>query len=289
LGNEVEFEPSRSRLIYEKGKRLGLWENAEECILLLDEARMRGIAAEAVRAGMTEVETDVESPPARGVEPLNVETAFTEMTQFVAIATAHYVPLPEKEVLSESWTPYVDWWKRLGKDDVIMSFNYDRVVERLEAEVGERCHILKLHGSTPEAAVLAEHLKQKTRIDTIHVPGPSKVNASQGSEWLIAGELLQNAARLIVIGYSFPASDALARTLVLGNFKGERVAIVVGMDDDKAGDRAVAMFRHVGTPERKTVVNTRMYAQTYLTDGTARAPEDRFMHEEFWVDDRERS
>lgn len=42
----------------------------------------------------------------------------------------------------ERWRPYREWFARLGPTDYLISFNYDRVIERLEAACGGRLRVV---------------------------------------------------------------------------------------------------------------------------------------------------
>lgn len=269
-GPETQGLFAQCRLVYEKGVRVGLWSDAEQCIEVLDRARTDRVTQYVVQAGLQQ------SDPAKvfpGVQhPINLEQTFTLFTQFVAVATAHYVP--ESGDLPEPWHPFVAWGKLLkSPHDSIISFNYDRVVERLEIAVP----LYKLHGTTPTSVDLIKCLDSRSAVETIFVPGPNKLKAHRGEVWEAAGRALREANRLVVIGYSFPASDAVAMSFVLGNFKGQELAIVLG--EDPAGSKIYRMFRHmIDDTGRPVVVNTGLLTEAYFTEGTARAENGRFMH-----------
>ena len=110
----------------------------------------------------------------------------------------------------------------LGPDDTIISFNYDRVIETLKRIKKRECAVIKLHGTSPDHEVLIQHIRANKPVRSICVPGPSKLAASRTElepEWQKARIALHTARRLVVIGYSFPASDALSLDFVLRHSK----------------------------------------------------------------------
>jgi hypothetical protein len=90
-------------------------------------------------------------------------------------------------------------------------------------------------------------------------------------------ELWEAVDTLIVIGYSFPPSDTLARSAVLQHSKAKRVKVVVGRNSQ--GNDIKAMF------DRKMVngtTNTGLLTQEFLCEGTiSPLPSGRFNYYKF--------
>lgn len=279
--HDIDLAPRDCPRLFEKGRRVGLWSDAEECIALLDATREDLVTREVVRDALHESEPNVAANLA--VEyPVNLDTTLTSFTQFVAIATSHFVPSDTVTQLPESWDPFLRWALTLTQNDVIVSFNYDRVVETLCESIGiENCNLIKLHGTAPPSDELIASLKERQPVKSICIPGPSKLARSRSDlkpSWEQAKAALSAAERLIIIGYSFPPSDATTRWLVLKHCrKHVRVAVVLGHGEP--GNRVTAMFRHLDDK----VVNTQQLAQQYLADGTALSDDEhRFAHELTW-------
>ncbi len=151
----------------------------------------------------------------------------------------------------ERWGPYARWASMLTREDTIVSFNYDRVLEVLAAQgraplhVETRCDageiartrtknralVLKLHGSVdwvppeatdgawtrsddPEWAVSAG----ADRDVLMALPGPGKKLATHGvlaPLWDLATKALRDARTIVFVGYRFPPTDAHARQVLL--------------------------------------------------------------------------
>jgi hypothetical protein len=248
-----------------KGNDVHLWENAEEYLSLVDQARSDPVAKGVL---MEALGNDVAD---------KIEDLWKESLQFVAAATSHYVDRVERaDKLPEAWEPYRKWSETLSELDSVISFNYDRVVELLLKRANKKLNPLKLHGTVP--ATLWEDIRDGKDISTIATPGPGKMISMRNSDseavWEKAKEALENAQRLVVIGYSFPASDPVVRSFVLSKSKATKVDIVVGPDE--CGDTIARMFARFLDP--KEVRNTRLTAQQFLAEGTARLSVERFDH-----------
>ncbi len=206
-----------------------------------------------------------------------IEDLWKESLQFVAAATSHYVDRVEHmDKLPEAWEPYRLWADTLSGLDSIISFNYDRVVELLLKRANKALKPMKLHGTVPIS--LYEDIRDKKDISTIATPGPGKMTRMRDSDseavWEKAKEALEDAQRLVVIGYSFPASDPVVRSFVLSKSKATKVDIVVGPDE--CGETIGRMFARFLNPAE--VRNTRLTAQQFLAEGTARLSVERFNH-----------
>jgi hypothetical protein len=201
------------------------------------------------------------------------------LSHFVAAATSQFVHRSMKaKRLPEAWTPYEEWVRLLSDKDSVLSFNYDRVVENLLKRANKRTCLLKLHGTVPMVEDLCADIADKKSITSIAVPGPSKTQARENpavaTYWEKAENILGQADRLVVIGYSFPASDAYVRFFVLSNCNAKKVDVVVG--PGPCGDIISGMFaRFLG---KDAVRNTKLLAQEYLAEGAAQPLADRFNH-----------
>jgi hypothetical protein len=266
--------------IYVQGVNSGLWKNAEDCITLLDRAQKESMVATVINSAFGGEQVGVPDNLKLHVSeklPLRLDDVFARFTQFLAIATSHYVP--DSDDLPEAWRPFENWMDTLGPDDTIISFNYDLVVETLKRIKNRACKVIKLHGTTPEPEALMELVRENRPVRSICVPGPSKLAASRDElepYWKTAELALREAQRLVVIGYSFPVSDALSLDFVLRHSEAVRVDIVLGPDtpENPDGARVCGYFTHL----RDKVADMNRYAQTYFTEGTARSRDGKFMH-----------
>jgi hypothetical protein len=194
------MSPQAAFAAYDTGARVGLWKNPEEHLSYLD-----GLAADAIRLhafgqifGSNETQ--------------NADRYWSQASQFVAIATSFFVDLvKDHRVLPDSWLPYTNWASTLTKNDSILTFNYDRVVEEAFAKSGATPHsIIHLHGEVPRPGDLVDKIRRGSPIDSISTPGLNKVKARNehlSTKWSEAATILRAADRLIVVGYSFPAED----------------------------------------------------------------------------------
>lgn len=249
---------------FDYGRSSRLWANAEECLSLVDEARTNDVARVVVGNGT--------ALPTGEIEKLGFV-----LRRFVAAATSHFVDQAERSSeLPEAWEPFRSWAKSLSEADSIISFNYDRVVELLLKRAEKNLTPLKLHGTVPSD--LCAEIRDGNDISTIATPGPGKMRHMRGPDhegtWRKAEKVLQQAERLIVIGYSFPVSDPVVRSFVLSKCEATKVDIVVGPDE--CGDTIAGMFARFIDP--KDVRNTRLTAQQFLAEGTARLSVERFNH-----------
>jgi hypothetical protein len=136
---------------------------------------------------------------------------------------------------NEPWQPYIRWAKALmpGQDSII-TFNYDRVLEKLDAYLGnekrlqvvlpgeevrtDRVPVLKLHGSVTwvkndvGGVVVNERAVEQEQPVVIAAPGRSKAASLTStllkSLWKEAHYRLKHANEVAVVGYSLPKTDA---------------------------------------------------------------------------------
>jgi hypothetical protein len=261
--------PSECVYHYNEGLKKGLWSNAEEYLDLLDRARSDAMTQAALSSALG----------ATGLDPVQ---HWTLASQYFAIATSYFVDrVRGMSVLPDAWIPYLDWDRILGSRDTIVSFNYDLVVEEAAKRTeNDAPNLIKLHGTVPDAEKLKIRVGQGSAIDTIATPGPNKVvarNEHLAQQWADAEKALKNADRLVVLGYSFSAADASASALVLKASAAAKVTIVLGKDP--IGEELCQVFsRLVG---RRDVTNTKLLAEQFLAEGSARPKDGRFDHELF--------
>lgn len=149
------------------------------------------------------------------------------------IAAECSMHVPPRIGNDERFLSYQEWAERLTGNDSIITFNYDLLVERLRPGPAldvfgldpprdrstPRLH--KMHGSldwySDEAEDEITRVSRKTStadVPIIGVPGATKYSLSQTPLfqriWASAGEALQNAEEVYVVGYSMPESDQFA-------------------------------------------------------------------------------
>jgi hypothetical protein len=254
---------------YDLGKRNKLWTDPEDYLAFLDGLRSDRMSQEAFGSvfGSDHISRAVQY--------------WTQASQYVAIATSFFVDrVRDGAALPEAWAPYTSWMSSLTEQDSILTFNYDRVVEELIKRTGRRPgHFVKLHGDVPDPDALAVKVSEGSAIETIATPGLKKVQARNehlAAAWKEAGEVLRAAQRVIVVGYSFPATDASVTELIVKNCEAGQVTVVVGKTDTAA--RISTMFSRLsGRPTS----NTGLLAEEFLGQGSARPQDGRFDHDFF--------
>ena len=216
------------------------WQDAEEFLEHLD------LAAESPR----------NSPSRRLLQALSSRSEdlpFDEVAagakRLVAAECAAF--LRDANTKAEKWKPYVTWAGELQREDTVITFNYDRVVEVALAAANREARLagvespmprvgpllIKLHGSIdwklreeggfsvvePEYAIgCSDH-----RL-AIASPGPTKARLAEGwgRLWAAAAEAITGAKAVVFVGYRFPPSDAVARERLLGAIRGMKEAHV---------------------------------------------------------------
>lgn len=137
--------------------------------------------------------------------------------------------------VGERWKPYEHWKENLLQpNDVVLSFNYDRVLEVLDPEEKrlkvilpheqpptDRAAALKLHGSITwernDEGKYSRHADPDFWISGgkrigIASPGPSKETSTEELRklWDLAMGALKSADAIVLLGYRFPPSDSIA-------------------------------------------------------------------------------
>jgi hypothetical protein len=161
---------------------------------------------------------------------------------------------PQQEgMMRERWFPYLRWARDLAHSDVVITFNYDLVLDLLNQQTKnlafrlpltkdevsdfdqrrqreEKTLVLKLHGSVNWGKKRID-AESQYRIDedkfyaltgpadetVIGSPGPSKRRTMThlSQLWEQAQWHLQHCDAIVFIGYSFPLTDAIARQWIL--------------------------------------------------------------------------
>lgn len=184
--------------------------------------------------------------------PRLVELAALEsLTQDAVVQGAKVVMACECEAFMstvreqlEPSIPFLKWAGALSRQDTIVSFNYDRVVEEL---LGKRLSVAgseqpdttpsdaptlcKMHGSVDwvqqgEKLVRNECLALDATgyNPMIAAPGKNKTDLTSGEGaltpvWDIARTALREASEVNIIGYGMPESDAKARQFFIDNLR----------------------------------------------------------------------
>lgn len=145
----------------------------------------------------------------------------------------------------ERWRPYVRWARRLHEDDTVITFNYDLVPDFLSALADQNLDVVlpgdekrqkgvtpvyKMHGGvnwekvedgTGRPLQKAEKPCFQDEKDAyMATPGAAKLEMVTGSGLLVplwehAKETIENARAIVLIGYSFPPTDAYTREFLL--------------------------------------------------------------------------
>jgi hypothetical protein len=234
------------------------WRDAEEFLDYLDTARLGGKSApsqealttillevlggHAQRTGGTLLPFDTREKRAAAVGPV----AEASRRLLAAECSAFLVGA---DVGTERWAPYRRWAEKVDEGDVVITFNYDLVIEKLaeavRATTGEKFRVptsvpegmtfpgmvtvLKLHGSVnwrmtaggnakPEVVAQADDyfaLSCPSDEMVIASPGPTKLATTVGgplsSLWAAATFALRRAEAVVFVGYRFPPTDSAAR------------------------------------------------------------------------------
>jgi hypothetical protein len=160
---------------------------------------------------------------------------------------------------SERWKPYDLWFRRLGKNDTIITLNYDLLVETV-ASRGNRAFpggelktredlllvdellnqnenhsdlpmLCKLHGSVDWIELNGRAFAKRYNVydyfeglpPLLGTPGTGKVGLSKGSldkVWLTALDRIRSAHVISIVGYSLPGTDNDFRIKLLDSITG---------------------------------------------------------------------
>ncbi len=171
------------------------------------------------------------------MEALSGPSLSRVLRQYMAMACHHFLCGRE---IGEEWGPYEHWFGNLTSDDSVITFNYDVVVEQLALrtnrslrvetwEQGDRGpRLFKMHGSVDwrnhgsdvrdrvAISALRDKLREPEDLPELGVPGPSKKTLRERDAriWDAAEAAIERASAVVIVGYSFPASDAAAVKLI---------------------------------------------------------------------------
>lgn len=231
----------------------------------------------------------------------NVKLLRREATRLVAAACSYFTRDVGHIAKQELWMPYLRWANQLQRDDVILTFNYDNVLDLMDphltqtklrwmvpkntrGELGEFGNskgprVFHLHGHVGwqrDAKGLigrvepAAHLHPEKAV--MGMPGPSKKELSDShltQVWSRAFAELAEADRVVFVGYRFPESDGLARHSILEALRSNqkaRVYIVLGPGNGKGSKdiaRVAAMINWTRTNADDAEVE-RMWAEDFF-------------------------
>jgi hypothetical protein len=295
LGSERAAKVAWTQALFNFGQKKKLWEDAEDFLAYVeaacghpaDRARslfLNGIISrreflhDALAIPVVDTASIIFSPCASNPLATVLHAFGTETSEF----------LRSNSVSQEPWRPYVQWMKQLAPDqDLIITFNYDRVLEKLDsAENAEGQHrlqivlpghdidrtrvpVLKLHGSVTwvenETSGVEVSYRAVEQGKTVVIAAPGRSKASLTSTllkplWNHARSALKHAGAVVIVGYSFPKTDAQARMELLDALEEDnsgvgarQVHLILGPDVDLPGHRRVLeLVRHrLGHPREK--------------------------------------
>jgi hypothetical protein len=219
-----------------------LWGHAEEFLDRLDAAALAGSDG----PNWKHLQEPLTRAPGRLKEDTdahNLVTVAAAARRLLAAECSGF--LLHSNMDEERWQPYVRWARQLSAEDVVISFNYDRVLETLMQDPkiplmvlmpnGEKregtAPLLKLHGSVDwsrkpnadETAAVYEPDQPLFALGchdsqiSIASPGPSKLARARELRplWIEAKKALEVAESVVFVGYRFPPSDSEARSKLL--------------------------------------------------------------------------
>jgi hypothetical protein len=224
-----------------------LWDDAEVFIDLLDSAVQHNSARKTIERVVQVVGTAfAHAIPADGSQ---VEQMREAARRLVAAECNAFVV--DASLAQERWSAHISWAKQLNGRHTLITFNYDRALERLRGHLREELRMpsagptailpdqdpataefagqaiaLKLHGSVDwcqsesgiERATDREFaLTAASQAMVIATPGPTKTEVTRDLEplWRRADDRLKEADAVVFVGYRFPPTDSLARMRIL--------------------------------------------------------------------------
>lgn len=233
------------------------WEHAEQFLVFLD----RAVQGDSVCRSTIEQALHASLPGEAKVADL-------DRIARQVIAAECVMFLRRLRDNDEAWSPYVTWKSTLRDDDVIISFNYDLVPERLglvaPCSIDELARtatpVIKLHGSVSwqlndlgERILILQHddaLVEGAK-PLIATPGGSKLEVTKtlGFLWDFAKRALADAKEVRFVGYRFPPSDVFAYTELLSaierNEHGPDIGIVLGPEPGADANRLLLVCQAI--------------------------------------------
>jgi len=208
---------------------LRLWENAEQFLDILDQARENRDLARLI--------TGQEEPNRREQVFQNKASPIDTLWQDACMAVADECRFCHGvQTSGEAWQPYKRWRKLLSDQDLIITFNYDRVLEALElsavlpgnarldgSPIPSRT-VYKLHGSVDWVLADDKTIQRhngRGQVPFLATPGPTKFKHTNDEGplsplWSGARYALIHAEAVVFMGYRFPPTDSHALGSILG-------------------------------------------------------------------------
>jgi hypothetical protein len=196
----------------------------------------------------------------------------------------HYIKSISNQPNCDRLAPYRYWISKIGKQDTIVSFNYDTLVEKTADIEGVfvytplpkhtptkgKLNLLKLHGSVDwnEDGKRIEDEKD-TSPRFIATPGAAKGTRTTSlcNHWQFASEAIANAECVYILGYRFPESDSIALMRLLHPMRENKsihVKVVLGIHTESPEVTRLKRLLeyHIGKREGLEVIP--LYSQDYL-------------------------
>jgi hypothetical protein len=294
--------------IYKRGCRVKhstFWTNPEEFLERLDEAQDTTTLWDfRIRKLVPDAPPD--PPPAKpSVSELrallvhDMKALRREAIRFVSGACSYFTHgVGHKIQTREAWHPYLRWADKLQPQDVILTFNYDNVLDLLAPHMSNvrfqwmvpknqrgdlsqdrdsrATRVFHMHGHVgwrrdANGAVLRGDPNAYVDPDSavLGMPGPSKRQLSETHlehVWHLGLHELMNADVVIFLGYRFPESDGMARHRILEALRGRgdaRIYIVLGPRNPDVG-RVKRMIEWTRPKLDDSVKIEELWAQDFL-------------------------
>ncbi|MBT8467297.1 MAG: hypothetical protein KJN97_01000 [Deltaproteobacteria bacterium] len=230
-----------------------------------------------------------DAKPAANQDPATyARDALSAVTKLIVAELECLIPDAGEEA-GYAWGPYIDWAKKLvGAEDGIISFNYDRVVEKgfelAGRDLGDG-QLLKMHGSVTDGETEDPDRLEKLSVKELRrqlqdpevkftvrlgLPGDakSKIHRPGGpleDVWAAAASAIREARHVVFVGYSLPPEDVESMEMITEAIRERRVDdpksaltvhLVLGPGEWEAGTLASIMQPYGVDPQ-----NTRLYTQ----------------------------
>lgn len=278
-----------------RGMRDGHWRDPEQFISLLiprddDDEQLVRMVFEACLADREPGARSVAAEDEDADDPHRWEYLYSRAIAIVAAQCCDFVERIRQD--REAWLPYDRWVSAVSDDDVVVSFNYDLVVEHaFDRASRSLCApnprsrrgvkvlpkhplLLKLHGSVDFRDTIP-HPYEPPRIGNlvrnpafIGVPGQGKVDHADydfDKLWDLADEALNRADRVTVVGYRCPETDEMSKAWLLdglaNNASKPGVEVVLGPNGSDDARRLKSLLGRAGVEVRDTC----LWAQDYLS------------------------
>jgi len=274
------------------------WGDAEEYLDLLDAAAHAGSHSATWRVMQDRITRVFRVTYGPGPEPRpsppGVRDVRNAARRLMAAECAAFLVDADPE--TERWAPYVAWVNSLTARDVVITFNYDRVLETAqghtdaalhvvtpgEGMAADKANVLKLHGSVDwrrlEVSGTGEVIFRKEEDPhfcvtcedyeiAIASPGPTKRRATKelAALWRQALNAVEQASVVIFVGYRFPPTDAEARNALLGALsKATRSAVHTVLGPETGSSTSSRLRGLLQAVTRRQPEQHPMYAEDFL-------------------------